>query len=230
MEYSTRSVRQVMRYAKPLAAAMFCTFFLSGCEYLGDLDNFGKDKDNKDENTFVAYLKPLNNSGVTGLATVMYKEGGKFQVIVNGTSLVPDMVHPQHIHGFDMEDKDAVCPPSSAAGEDGLLTLADGLPFYGPVLLPLDDNLVPLDADNFPKANADGNLIYTKKVETDALVAAIDAKYEEKQTLDDFKAEHRVVVIHGAYVKDNKIVPAGTEGAVYEATLPVACGEVVKKH
>jgi len=213
-----------------VAAALFFTLFLSGCEYLDDFDDFGKDKDKNEQEMYEVKLTDLNNSGVTGTATVMYNEEGEFTVLVNAKNLVPSMVHPQHIHGFDMEDKDAVCPPSSAAGQDGLLTLADGLPFYGPVLLPLDDELVPLEVNNFPKASASGSLNYIGVVKTSSLVAAIDAKYEEEQTMEDFKAEERVIVIHGAYVKDNKIVPAGTQGAEYMATLPVACGEVKKMH
>ncbi|WP_347159607.1 hypothetical protein [Pontibacter chitinilyticus] len=226
---SVRSTRHSLLSANTFVAALLCVFFLSGCDYLGNIDDFGKNKDNDNTKMFVANLKPLNNSGVTGTAMIKYKEDGKFQVIVEAKNLVPNMVHPQHIHGFDMDNKDATCPPESAAGDDGLLTLADGLPYYGPVLLPLDDKLVPLDADNFPTANAGGNLNYVGMVDTNSLVAAIDAKYEEKQTMADFKAEERVVVLHGAYVKDNKIVPAGTEGATYNATLPVACAEVVKK-
>ncbi|WP_266202524.1 hypothetical protein [Pontibacter kalidii] len=226
------TVRKSMSYAKGLLSASLCILFLSGCEHMGDLDDIIKDgDDDKDkEMKYTAYLSPLNNSGVTGTAKIMMKEDGKFQVIVEASNMVPNMVHPQHIHGFVMEDKNATCPDPSAAGEDGLLTLADGLPAYGPVIVPLDDQLVPLSVENFPNANAGGNLSYVEKVDTRALVSAFDAAYEGTQTMANLKLDKRVIVLHGAYVKDNMVVPAGTEGAEYIATLPVACGEIVEKH
>lgn len=77
-------------------------------------------------------LRPLNDSGVTGSAQLIQR-GNKVRVILRARGLEPNMVHPQHIHGI-AGNQDAVCPPASAAGPDGLLSLTDGLPFYGPVL------------------------------------------------------------------------------------------------
>ncbi|PRY10204.1 hypothetical protein CLV24_115121 [Pontibacter ummariensis] len=219
----------VRRSAKFFAAAFLITFMAS-CEHVPGLEDVIKDRDkDKKVKTYVTDLHPLNNSGVMGTATFMYREGGDFKAKVKAEGLVPGMPHPQHIHGFVMEnmaDQDAVCPPESAAGSDGLITLPDGLPFYGPVLIPLDDRLVPLAVNDFPVANPAGIITYLETVGLGMLVSAFDAAMPGSQSAKDLNLEKRVVVLHGAYVKDNMIVPAGTEGAEYVATLPVACGEI----
>lgn len=81
-------------------------------------------------------LNELNSSGVEGRAILVLK-GDTLKVKIRAKGLVPNALHPQHIHGQD-GNVNATCPPASAAGPDGILDLADGLPSYGPVLLPLE--------------------------------------------------------------------------------------------
>ena len=216
---------------KLMATTLLISSFLFSCEHqLDEITDKMKDKDKGHKNKaelFVADLHPLNNSGVTGKATFKYKKDGMFLAEVHAEGLVPGKVHPQHIHGFepgaDGEMGDAECPPMSAAGEDGLLTLPEGLPFYGPILVPLDDELVPLTSGEFPVANHAGIINYKEKVGYHMLVSAIEEMFPKGK----LHLEKRSVVLHGAFVKDGKIVPAGTEGAEYIATLPVACGEII---
>ena len=80
-------------------------------------------------------LDELNDSGVDGKVVIVARDG-MIRVTLKARGVVPNMLHPQHIHGLD-GDTNATCPPESAAGEDGVLTLVDGLDFYGDVLLPL---------------------------------------------------------------------------------------------
>ncbi len=127
---------------------------------------------------YTADLEPLNSSGVTGTARFMFA-GGKFKARVHAKGLVPDMVHPQHIHFLPQ------CPPPSAAGADGLLTIADGKPFYGEVFIPLDFDIVPITGGSeFPTANPAGVLNYNERAGPEALVAAVDALYPGDQMLD----------------------------------------------
>ncbi|MDH3215059.1 MAG: hypothetical protein OEN01_02055 [Candidatus Krumholzibacteria bacterium] len=85
---------------------------------------------------YVADLVPLNGSGVSGMAELTV-EDGMLMVTIHATGLEPNRNHPQHIHGFDLP-RNATCPDMSADTDgDGLISVGEGLPFYGPVLLPL---------------------------------------------------------------------------------------------
>ena len=228
--------RHTVKGAKLFAAALMIPFLYS-CEQTPSLESINvKESVVQDAKGgknpvqfFVADLHPLNNSGVTGTATFQYKEGAMFKARVKADGLVPGKPHPQHIHGFepgaDGKSGDAECPPPSAAGADGLIDLAEGLPFYGPIIVPLDDQLVPLTAGDFPVANPAGIISYVETVGYHELISAIETTFSMKNQ-EGLNLEKRSVVLHGAFVKDGEIVPPGTEGAEYVATLPVACGEI----
>lgn len=219
---------------KTFLTLLLCAFVFASCDrFEEEIDELTEEVENREVKMFTAYLNPLNNSGVTGKATIKYSHEGKFEVLIHAKNLVSNRPHPQHIHGFEpdgnMANKDAVCPPMSAAGDDGLLTMEDGHPFYGSTLIPFDDHLVPLTVEAFPFANQAGNLSYHQYVATKALVAAFDAAYEGKQTEADLKLMNRVIVIHGAYVKDGVVSRNFSQGAEYVASLPVACGEIMQE-
>lgn len=206
--------------------------FLFSCEQIIEVDDVvDVIKEEQEARIFTVNLQPLNNSGVTGEATIQYIRDGKFQTHIMAENLAPNVAHPQHIHGFGVMDampKKAICPPMSAAGDDGLLTLQEGLPFYGPVLIPLDSELTPLTQQKYPRANKHGQVNYLEYTELTTLITEIDMANEGTQSLRNLALDKRVIVIHGAYVKDNMVVPEGTEGAEYMAALPVACGEIVE--
>jgi hypothetical protein len=107
--------------------------------------------------TFVANLSPLNGSGVTATAWLTL-DGDTVHVKMVERGLEAG-AHPQHIHGKTAADihngTDASantvvgkCPaPSRDTDGDGLVSFAEGLIDYGPVMV------------NFgaPAANADGS-------------------------------------------------------------------------
>lgn len=203
---------------------LFTSLFLFGCkkqmeEIEEELMDKGKDK----VQLFITNLHSVNNSGVTGRVIFKYREGGKFLVHIDAKGLVSGKEHPQHIHSK------AECPPASATGEDGLLSLPEGLPFYGEIFIPLDDQLIqlkPAGSGNFPIANPAGIISYLETVELDVLNAAVGEHYPQESSRKGLNLGKRTVVLNGAFVKDGKIVPPETEGAEYNATLPVACGEI----
>jgi len=118
-------------------------------------------------------LTELNDSGVTGKAVLVLKDG-TLRVNLQARNLVPGMLHPQHIHGL-AGSTNGTCPPPSAAGDDGVLTLEDGLPFYGPVLQPLTP---------FPMADS-GKISYTETFSVEGDFADLSDE---------------VIVVHGGYV------------------------------
>ncbi|MFD2247178.1 superoxide dismutase family protein [Pontibacter ruber] len=142
--------------------------------------------------TYTVDIMPLNNSGVSGTATLML-EGDMLTVHVQATGLEPDALHPQHIHGFKDKNKNAVCPPMSAdTDRDGLVELAEGLPYYGDVLL----SLTPFSTA------PDGTIDYKMT-------------FDITKNIDLLPLQNDVIVLHGM-----------TVNGTYEATLPIACGQI----
>src|SRR5687768_9669915 len=68
-----------------------------------------KMKMDKKVKMYKAYLSPLNNSGVSGMATLTL-DGNMLTVMIEASGLTPNQVHPQHIHGFTEKNKNATCP------------------------------------------------------------------------------------------------------------------------
>jgi hypothetical protein len=67
-----------------------------------------------------------------GKATFTIRNG-EVVAMVSAEGVESGMIHPQHIHSA------AKCPPSSAdVNHDGYVDVIEGVPFYGPILIPLD--------------------------------------------------------------------------------------------
>lgn len=157
---------------------------------------------------YVADLTALNESGVDARAELML-DGDLLTVHLMASGLEPNQLHIQHIHGVFDEDgapADSVTPPPSADTDaDGFVELAEGLPFYGPIVLDFVD-----DDGMFPTA-PDGTVDFTNTYD-----------------LSDFPGvtplDLREIVIHGL------TVPAGIDPSVpdggYLVTLPIASGEI----
>ncbi|WP_051286245.1 hypothetical protein [Salinimicrobium terrae] len=149
-------------------------------------------------------LDELNNSGVEGTAELSLVRD-QLTVKIYATGLEPDMPHPQHIHGFKENNKNAKCPTSSADSDgDGFVELGEGLPFYGPVLLPLTP---------FPTA-PDGTIEFTQT-------------YTVDENMFITPLQNNAIVLHGMTAEltqevDGEIVVVND----YIVTLPVACGQI----
>lgn len=146
--------------------------------------------------SFVVDLDPLNNSGVDGAASLTLR-GNQLTVQIRATGLVPNQTHPQHIHGL-AGTMNATCPTAAMAGADGVLSLEEGLPAYGPVLLPLDP---------FPSGSP--------------------VSFQQTYTIDVNNLQplqNRVIVLHGAMVAEQYVaslpVACGEIRAGGAAALP----------
>lgn len=163
-------------------------------------DSEKKFNNRKKDVQYTVDLNSLNSSGVSGTATLTVS-GDELTVTITASGLTPDMLHPQHIHGFKDNKGNATCPPMSAAGDDGLLTLVDGLPFYGPVLLPLTP--FPTDPDG------DGEIFY-----------------EESFTLSELEfdlkpLQNRVIVLHGMFVDGVYVATLPVACGAISAPMPI---------
>jgi len=157
-----------------------------------------------------ASLNSLNGSGVEGVAKIQV-QGGTFTVQVNARGHVPGRVHPQHIHAKP-DGSESTCPPASADKDgDGLVSVKEGGPFYGPVFVPLDGSLGEAEGlgqiATFPNpGNQGGAITYRQTISLSELGTNFDAPLD---------LEKRAIVLHGENV-DGDYVP----------TLPVACGTI----
>ncbi|WP_051227852.1 hypothetical protein [Gillisia sp. JM1] len=176
-----------------MATQEYAHFFV-GCDENDIFDEPGSD-------SYFACLRPLNNSGAIAIASLSL-EGNALSVVVLGTGFKAGEMHPQHIHGFTGADagQNAVCPPSSAGGADGIISLEDGLPFYGGVQLALTLE----GSGDFPTADASGSYFYSRTFNLTA------AQLENITPL-----EQMVIVAHGIVVNGS-----------YSITTPAACSEV----
>lgn len=180
---------------------------LTGCEkekfapvdnVTGDDELVARAHKGKKTKVYTAYLDMLNMSGASATVTVAENPDGSLTVTVEGSGLEPNVIHPQHIHGFADNTRPSVCPDASAdTNDDGIIDLGEGAPFYGGVLLSLT-----YEDGSWPMADADGKLMYERTFTAEDV--------SELKVL-----QNREIVLHGATVEDT-----------FWATLPVACGSL----
>jgi Cu/Zn superoxide dismutase len=181
---------------------------LTGAGAVTGCDNSGSN--GPETMTYTADLGALNSSGVTGQATITV-EGDQLTVSVEAEGTVAEQVHAQHIHGAT-DGAASSCPTMSADSDgNGRISVGEGAPAYGGILVPLDGSLDAAeglgDLDTFPVADANGAYTYDQSVATDELALNEDRSFE------DLRLANHAVVVHGAVVDGE-----------YAATLPVACG------
>ena len=167
---------------------------------------------------FRVQLEELNSSGASGTAKLRLK-GTTLDIRLDATGLTPGLVHAQHIHGTGISE----CPPPDAAGGDGILSTADGVPFYGPVVTSLttEGDTSPaagLAIEIMPVADANGELHYRRSIEVPVAVAADLSAFQIVQHGVDFNA-------NGGY--DFSSGPSELNPAFpQEATAPATCGTI----
>ena len=181
--------------------------FRTGCE---NNDNVPVLRDPQDDAMFYkATLSELNNSDATGFAYLRL-DGDILETTILAYGTTPNKIHPQHIHGFE-DDHNSTCPDEDAdTNNNGIISLAEGVPYYGPVLLPLMQ-----ENGTWPMANDWGMYAYSR---TFTLGSGDTITADNLMPL-----ENRAIVLHGSFVEDGDDEDSNPD---YNATLPIACGQV----
>lgn len=174
---------------------------------------------------FEATLAPVphnpvadHGSNVTGSASLKVT-GTDVHVNIHLRGLTPNLPHAMHIHGI-LGDPN-VCPPASAdTSGDGLISLEEGAPFYGPIdtSFTTSGDTSPasgLALERFPVADDEGNLNYNRTFTI------------PQSVLDSLGSLH--IVVHGLALDGNSTGPVGGYDTLFEAVLPVACGAISSK-
>ncbi|TQN43621.1 hypothetical protein FHU33_3077 [Blastococcus colisei] len=168
--------------------------------------------------SYQADLGTLNDSGVTGTGMVTF-EGDQATVTVEANGVLAGSPHAQHFH----IGAQGVCPPASADSDgDGIISTAEGQPFYGMIgtSLTTEGDTGPdsgLAVDRFPTPDGESYTYErTFSVTQDAQAA--------------FEAGTAVLVVHGIDVNGNGSYDAEAgqssldPSLPLEATAPAACG------
>jgi len=159
---------------------------------------------------FAANLRPQNDSGASGAAEQKV-EGRLLETSINSEGLAPDLPHLQHIHARPRGM--STCPgPAADANGDGLVSVEEGVPFYGPVRVSLttrgDTSAASGGAlERFPVADDQGRLGYSRKFRVPREVA---------QNLGKFAIVQHGVDLNGNGLYDNAL----------EVSLPADCGPI----
>lgn len=185
---------------------------------------------------YVAELHPLNARvqqqldpdprtprGMTHGKAYFQVVGGMLRAIVEVSGAEPDDgepfpegLHAQHIHASDQ------CPSMSAdVNGDRILDVIEGVPFYGPILVPLDGDISNTTSEipTFPIAMG---IRGTYRYEESTSLATLEQALGEALDLP-----RRHVVVHGVDL-DTPLPPSvqSIDGLPPQITLPIACGEI----
>ena len=187
--------------------------------------------------SFDATLRPIphsesadGGSDVHGQASLRLT-GRTLDINLTASGLTPGEPHARHIHGVvqsnnecpdisaDVNTGDPIDPSTFVAGRpDGLISLAEGGPSYGPidVSMTVTGDTSPssgLSLERFVKADSAGNLAYHRSVVVPKEVAKNLANLH--------------IVLHGADLPSDP--DHSSLSSLFEATLPVACGEIAQQ-
>jgi len=171
---------------------------------------------------FEANLAPIphdpaadGGSNVTGTARLKV-DGTQVHVNIHVRGLTPNLPHAMHIHGL-LAAKNECPTPSADTNGDGLISLEEGAPFYGPI----DESFTTtgdtsaasgLALERFPVSDANGEINYDRTFEI------------PQNVIDRLGSLH--IVVHGLALDGNSEGPVGGYDTLFEAVLPVACGGI----
>ena len=207
-----------------LACCLVGLFSLTACD---------SDDPTEDPLIYTGTFVALNNSGVSGTARFEIDDG-IMAVTIDADGLAPSITHVQHVHFSN------TCPTAAAdANSDSFVDVAEGLPSYGAILIPLDGDLSAQAAGDtgFPSANAAGALNYSINVVFSDMVAELaetdpnpDDAVVKLEPGAELALQTRTVVLHG--VDASTALPgtvASLPGVAATATLPVACAVLTQQ-
>ncbi len=220
-------------------AACMSTMVVSCGDDDDDDDNSGGTVQQQQEGVYRAVLVPTNptiDPDIAGTVTVSH-QGDDFRVEMDVRN-APGGVHAQHIHS----GTSCATIAANDTNADGILDAAEAEAVIGRMLIPLDSNLDSNSQNSFPVgtrytyvesasfARLSGqNSAENSDLQNEARDVANDVVEEVAPQLADTILEGRVVEIHG--VPANRVLPAtvaGMSGKSRQASLPIACGVLVR--
>ena len=177
-----------------------------------------------------AQLRPVAHNGQadggshsTASVRVLNHGDGTVTIIVEARNVTPNQPHAQHIHGEG--DRCPTPEARDARVDDGLIDTAEGVPFYGSVVVSLttsDTTLTAGDAlalNRFPVADANGNYTYERTLTIGSQIPA-----DVVNELEEYEVVIHGIDLDGSGAYDGEARSSLTDSAPLEATIPAACG------
>lgn len=166
--------------------------------------------------TYTAQIEALNDSGVTGSASVTI-DGEELMVEIRASGLSSELTHAQHIR----VGGDGMCPADDADTDgDNLITTEEAESFFGDIRVSLTtdgdtDAESALEMNRFPEATDDGTLEYSRTFDLPEGFTAADI-------------DGAVIVIHGIDIDESGEYDGDAstldQDLTLEETIPAACG------
>lgn len=193
---------------------------LAGAPVAGAMSMDSMSGGGSDLHIYETTLNPLNNSGAHGKAVVVAQDGKAF-VAIKSYGLSVGLPHAEHIHLGSMP---GTCPtPSADKNGDGLISVAEAAPNYGPIKVSLTTSGdvsadSALAVDRFPVTAADGSTTYVREFDLPAGVTAANLKNGEI-------VQHGISTLFGDPTKYDGSTPSSiAPNLPIEATIPADCG------
>ena len=167
--------------------------------------------------SYTVYLNSLNNSGITGAATVVIDEN-ILTVVVRATGAAANTQYAQHLHGKDTAGQEntstgsinATCPTLAAdTDSDNIISIPEGADAYGGVIMSLSSDGTTMGT--FPTSDADGNIVFAQTYTLG--MGATPGANGLPSTARVLQLEDRHIVLHSA--------DAGA--------TPAACGQLIEQ-
>lgn len=207
-------------YAMHLPRLFTVLLLLTGPAVLLGCDDDDIVGDDDDTEIYTVTFTELNDSGVSGTATLTLSDeddllseaDDRFLIDITANGL-DEVVHPQHIHAA------AECPTEAQdTNDDNFVDVVEGVPVYGEIAVPLDDNLLDAESNDFPEGNT---ITYDESADLDDFVSTYDA------FSGGLDLESRTIVLHGVDADTDLPESVQSLGDLpATTTLPVACGTV----
>ena len=202
--HTTDSTMRSLRI--PAVAVLAAAFAMAGCD------------NGPNTRTYTADLSALNGSGASGVATITVDNESNVVSVSLTASGLDDTIHAQHVHSAGSIISS--CPTAADdANSDGYVDVVEGLPKYGPIILPLDNDISGADANvsGFPTGTS---IDYTTSAPRADVADAVD-----NDGFLDF--QDWAIVVHGT-TEDlpSTVATLPGSGLSNQVTLPVACGAI----
>ncbi|MGC5585543.1 hypothetical protein ACPYOC_14460 [Ornithinimicrobium sp. W1665] len=149
-------------------------------------------------------------SQASGEARIRTLPNDMMHVRVRVEGLTPGSVlHMQHLHGFpgapDMGCPSMKTTPMADANGDGLISVGEGAPYYGPVQVHLNTTGATDGSGDYAVADSRGRIRYERTFRTTAANVQMAERFQ--------------VVVHGIDLDKD-----GMLGSPLEVSIPAVCG------